>query len=183
MAWLTNQFLVAMPDMQDPHFSKTVTLVCQHDEQGALGVVINRATELTLKDIYESLNLDHNDAPETDLPLHYGGPIQPQRGLILHDSGEDFSSIKVGDSLGLTTSLDVLEAISNQRGPQNCMVTLGFAGWESGQLEQELAKNVWLSTPAEKSIIFDAPVDERWDRAAGLLGINFSMLSTEFGHA
>ena len=183
MAWLSNQFLIAMPSMKDPHFEKTVTLICQHSKDGALGIVVNRATDLHLKDIYEQLELDHNDAPEVQLPVHYGGPVQSQRGLILHDSGEDFSSIRVGTTLGLTTSRDVLEAISFQQGPRNCMAVLGFAGWESGQLEEEMRQNVWLSVQADTSIIFDTPIERRWQRAAALVGVDFSTLSTEIGHA
>jgi len=183
MAWLSNQFLIAMPTMKDPFFERTVTLICQHNEEGALGVVVNVTTDLKLIDIYEQLSLDHNDAPEVTQPVHYGGPVQSRRGLILHDSGDEFSSIQIGTTLGLTTSRDVLEAISIQRGPRNCIPVLGFAGWESGQLEDEIRQNVWLATPANNSIIFDTPVQQRWESAASLVGVDFSTLSTEVGHA
>lgn len=170
--------------MMDPHFEKTVTLICQHNDEGALGIVVNRVTDLHLKDIFEQLELTHNDAPELDLPVHYGGPVQIERGLILHDSGDNWAAtIPVGHNLGLTMSRDVLEAISESRGPQRCIPLLGFAGWESGQLEQEMLDNVWLSAPADSSIIFDTPINDRWKTAASLVGIDPYAMSTEVGHA
>ncbi len=182
-ASLANQFIVAMPSMTDPYFERTVILICQHNDDGALGVVVNQTTDLKLKDLYEHLELEHNDAPEVSQPVHYGGPCHPHRGFFLHDSGEEWVSIQVGSILGLTPARDILEAISQNTGPQKCMPLLGFAGWASGQLESEIRNNVWLSTPADNSIIFDTPLDKRWDQAASLIGIDFSTLSTEFGEA
>jgi len=163
MTWLTNQFLVAMPSMSDSIFERSVILICMHDEDGALGVVINRMTKLLLKDILAELDIQSEECPQSKLPVHFGGPCQIERGLVLHDAGQSWSStIEVGNDLGLTMSKDVLEAICENRGPEFCLPVLGFSGWESNQLEAELRNNVWLSTPADFSIIFDTPVQERW---------------------
>ena len=184
MPWLTNHFLVAMPSLMDSVFEKTVTLICQHNDEGALGIVVNRTTELTLGDILGELDLQSEDVPQIKLPVHFGGPVQIERGLVLHDSGDSWAAtIPVGSELGLTMSKDVLEAISENRGPRRCLPLLGFAGWESGQLEAEMLENLWLSTPADNSIIFDTPVSERWHRAASLIGVDIAMMSSEAGHA
>ena len=184
MAWLTNHFLIAMPSMDDPYFERTVTLVCQHNEEGALGIVVNRATDLYLKDIFDQLEIPLTDVPEIQMPVYFGGPVQTDRGLILHDSGNDWAAtIPIGKTMGLTMSRDVLEAISENRGPKHCMALLGFAGWESGQLESEMHNNLWLSVPADSSIIFNTPVSERWEKAAELVGVNVAAMSTEAGHA
>ena len=184
MTWMTNQFLIAMPALHDPYFERTVTLVCQHNEEGALGIVVNRTTDLFLKDIFDQLEIPPADVPEMKLPVHNGGPVQTDRGLILHESGDDWAAtLPIGNDLGLTMSRDVLEAISEKRGPKLCMPLLGFAGWESGQLESEMQDNIWLSAPADSSIIFNTPVAERWTKAAALVGINLSTISVEAGHA
>lgn len=184
MAWLTNHFLVAMPSLTDSVFERSVVLICQHNEDGALGIVVNRTTELFLKDILKELDLQIDDVPEVILPVHFGGPVQMERGLILHDSANSWAAtIPVGSNLGLTMSKDVLEAIAEHRGPQLCMPLLGFAGWESDQLEEEMQENLWLSTPADSSIIFDTPIHERWQRAASLVGVDIETLSTIAGHA
>lgn len=184
MSWLTNHFLIAMPSLLDPHFERTVTLICRHNDEGALGIVVNRTTDLRLNDIFTQLDLHPTDVPERDMPVHYGGPVQGERGLVLHDAGKDWAAtISVGPTLGLTMSKDVLEAISEQRGPPRCLPLLGFAGWESGQLEQEMSQNVWLTTPVDESIIFDVPIEDRWTQAAKLVGVNISTMSSEVGHA
>ncbi len=184
MKWLTNHFLVAMPSLMNSIFEKSVILVCQHNEEGALGIVVNRTTELCLKDIVSELNLNTTDVPEMKLPVHFGGPVQVDRGLVLHDSQNSWAAtIPVGSELNLTLSRDVLEAISENKGPQLCMPLLGFAGWDSAQLESEMSENVWLSTPADSSIIFDTPINQRWQRAASLVGINIETMPTYAGHA
>ena len=184
MTWLTNQFLVAMPSMSDSIFERTVVLVCMHDKDGALGIVINRITELLLEDILKELDLEPNGQPEIKLPVHFGGPCQIERGLVLHDASKSWAStIKVGEDFGLTMSRDVLEDISENRGPQFYLPVLGFSGWESEQLEAEMQNNVWLSTPADSSIIFDTPVQDRWQKAASLVGIDIATISTVAGHA
>ena len=184
MTWLTNNFLIAMPSLVNSIFEKTVILVCQHNEDGALGIVVNRTTELCLEDIISEVDLEATDVPEMKLPVHFGGPVQVDRGLVLHNSDNSWAAtIPVGSGLSLTLSRDVLEAISENRGPELCMPLLGFAGWESKQLESEMRENVWLSTPVDSSIIFDTPIAQRWQRAASLVGVNIETLSAFAGHA
>lgn len=181
---LTNQFLIAMPALADPNFVRTVTLICQHTEEGALGVVVNRTTDLRLGDVLAQLDLPEDRVRDPDTPVHYGGPVQTERGLILHETlGSWESTLAIGDSLGLTTSRDILEAIAENRGPEESLLALGYAGWSAGQLEREITENAWLSGPADNDIIFRTPMDERWPRAAALLGVDLTMMSREAGHA
>ncbi|VCU70061.1 hypothetical protein PIGHUM_02128 [Pigmentiphaga humi] len=180
---LTNQFLIAMPSMADPNFAGAVVYVCEHTEKGALGLVINRPTDLTLATLFERIELSLADADRAEAPVFYGGPVQTDRGFVLHDpAGEYTSSIQVG-GLALTTSRDVLQAVSEGQGPGKMLVTLGYAGWGAGQLEGELAGNAWLSVSASPDIIFNVPPAERFDAALGLLGIAPIMLAGEAGHA
>ena len=185
MTWLTNQFLVAMPSLMDSVFERTVVLICQHNEDGALGIVVNRTTELLLEDILQELNLQvEEDVPQMKIPVHFGGPVQVQRGLVLHEAGNTWAAtLPIGTELGLTMSKDVLEAISEKRGPRQCMPLLGFAGWESGQLESEMKENVWLTAPADNSIIFGTPIEERWQRAGSLVGVDIATMSPITGNA
>jgi putative transcriptional regulator len=180
---LTNQFLIAMPSMADPFFARTVTYLCQHNEEGALGIIINRPLRLTLKDIIEQMDIDfHNDAL-SDLPVYFGGPVQPERGFVLHEPvGEWKSTLKISDSLWLTTSRDILEAISRGDGPHQLLLALGYAGWGEGQLEREMVENAWLNAEAEQSIIFNLPAAHRWKAAAGLMGVDIALLSSQVGH-
>ena len=181
---LENQFLIAMPMLADPNFEKTVTLICQHNENGALGVVINRTTNLRVSEVLEQLSLPCDGLDNPDMPVHFGGPVQIERGLILHDEAGDWdSTLPVSDSLCLTTSKDILEAIAKNSGPENCLLALGYAGWGDGQLEREISENAWLSGPADNDIIFHTPIEERWPNAAKLLGVDIAMLSTGVGHA
>lgn len=181
---LANQFLIAMPTLMDPNFVRTVTLICQHSEEGALGVVINRTTTLTVREVLDQLSVPRDQIKNPNAPVFFGGPVQTERGLILHEGiGEWESTLPINDTLGLTTSKDILEAIAENRGPSNCMLALGYAGWGSGQLEREIRENAWLSGPANNDIIFQTPVDERWPRAAELVGVDITMLSGEAGHA
>ncbi len=184
MTWLTNQFLIAMPFLTDSLFEKTVVLVCQHDEDGALGIVVNKTTGLFLEDILTELNLQYESVPSLRSPVFYGGPVQMQRGLILHDSKRSWAAtIPIGNHLGLTMSKDVLEDISVNRGPELCLPVLGFSGWGSQQLEQEMRDNYWLSTPVDNSIIFDTPINERWQKAASIVGIDITSMSGFTGNA
>ena len=181
---LKNHLLIAMPSMADPHFAQTVTYICQHDENGAMGIVINRLLDVTLGDVLEHLNI----APETpDIrtqPIHYGGPVALERGFVLHTpQGPWDSTLNLPDQLGLTTSRDILQAIGHGAGPSKRLIALGFAGWGAGQLEQEMLDNTWLSTPATQAILFDLPEDQRWHAAARQIGIDLNLLSTHAGHA
>lgn len=180
---LTNQFLIAMPSMADPFFARTVTYLCQHNEEGALGIIINRPLQLTLKEIIEQMDIEfHNDAL-SDLPVYFGGPVQPDRGFVLHEPGREWkSTLKISDSLWLTTSRDILEAISRGDGPHQVLLALGYAGWGEGQLEREIVENAWLNAEAEQSIIFNLPASHRWKAAAGLMGVDIALLSSQVGH-
>ena len=187
---LTNQFLIAMPGMGDGTFAGTVVYLCEHTEKGALGLVINKPIDITLKNLFEKveLSLDREDIAE--LPVYFGGPVQTERGFVLHegqdgddeDSGYN-SSLKIRGGLEMTTSKDVLEAISSGAGPKKMLVTLGYSGWAAGQLEDELGRNGWINVEAERGIIFDTPVHQRYDKALSLLGIDAGMLSSDAGHA
>jgi putative transcriptional regulator len=190
---LTNHFLVAMPGMADETFDRTVVYLCEHTEKGALGLVINKPIDITLKSLFEKveLKLDHR-AELAAQPVFFGGPVQTERGFVLHDkpaagASPYNSTLSVPGGLDMTTSKDVLEALADGTGPQRVLVTLGYAGWRAGQLEDELGRNGWLTVEAEpthiNAVIFDTPVEQRYDRALSLLGIDPRMLSTEAGHA
>ena len=180
---LTQHFLIAMPAMVDPHFAKSLTLVCEHNDHGALGLVVNRPTEMTLQTLLEQVAIE----PERDLksvPIHFGGPVQVDRGFVLHTPVGDWqSTLAVGSEIGLTTSKDVLQAVARGEGPGQMLVTLGYAGWAPGQLEHELAQNAWLTVAAKREIIFDLPAEERLAAAMSLLGVDFAKLSEVAGHA
>ncbi|GIZ10915.1 YqgE/AlgH family protein [Pseudomonas sp. NCCP-436] len=181
---LKHHFLIAMPHMADPNFAHTVTYLVEHNEQGAMGLVINKPNGLTLADVLEQLRPDEQpDARCHDLPIFAGGPVQTDRGFVLHPLGPRFqATIELGE-LGLSTSQDVLFSIADGRGPERHLITLGYAGWEAGQLEAELADNAWLTCPADSSILFDLPHDQRLNAAAACLGINLSLITTQAGHA
>src|SRR6478735_5814796 len=187
---LTNQFLIAMPGMGDGTFAGTVIYLCEHTEKGALGLVINKPIDITLKSLFEKveLSLDRDDLAE--VPVYFGGPVQTERGFVLHEptsaEGQDGaynSSLKVEGGLEMTTSKDVLEAISNGAGPKKVLVTLGYSGWAAGQLEEEMSRNGWINVDANPAIIFDTPVNQRYGKALSLLGIDAGMLSSDAGHA
>ncbi len=181
---LTNQFLIAMPSLGDPNFERTVTLICQHDANGALGVVINRPTQLTLGDVFLQLDLPADNVAEPESPIFNGGPVHTERGLVLHsNSGNWDSSLKVSDELSLTTSRDILEAMANNKGPKQSLMVLGYAGWGEGQLESEIRQNSWLSGPADNDIIFKTPTEDRWTKAAEQLGVDLTLMSSQVGHA
>lgn len=173
-----------MPSMADPYFAKSLTYVCEHNEQGALGVVVNRPIDMTLQALFErlSLKLAHKDL--SDAPIYFGGPVQTDRGFVLHEpTGNWQSTLKVRDAIGLTTSKDILEAVGRGEGPQKLLVTLGYAGWSAGQLEHELTQNAWLTVEARDAIIFDLPAEERLPAAMELLGVDYARLADSAGHA
>ena len=181
---LTHHFLIAMPSMVDPNFSRTLTLVCEHNEQGALGVVVNRPIDLTLHALFERLSLELKDSELGGAPIYFGGPVQTDRGFVLHEpSGNWQSTLKVRGDIGLTTSKDILEAVGRGCGPHKLLVTLGYAGWSPGQLEHEISQNAWLTVEAQDEIIFDLPAEERLPAAMELLGVDFARLSDSAGHA
>ena len=181
---LTNHFLIAMPGLADPNFFHTVTYICEHSEQGAMGLVINRPMGLQLADIFEQLDIKIDDPNISQTPVYLGGPVQGDRGFVLHDSEREWdSTLKVTEDISVTTSMDILQAIAAGEGPAHSLVTLGYAGWGAGQLEEEMAQNTWLSGPAKSEIIFNRPSDQRWQAAADLLGVDLNLLSSEAGHA
>lgn len=179
----SNQFLMAMPGMVEGTLAGTVIYICEHTPRGALGLVINRPTDLTLATLFERIDLKLEIAPAKDEIVFFGGPVQTDRGFVLHaPAGEYNSSIKLGE-LALTTSRDVLQAVADGNGPARMLVTLGYAGWGAGQLEREMAQNAWLSVGADPRIIFDVPPDDRYPAALKLLGIDPVMLAGDAGHA
>ena len=183
---LSNQFLIAMPELEDPNFSRTVTLICQHDENGALGVIINRTVNsLSINDVLDQFSLPK---PESGCigrqPIYVGGPVHNELGLVLHRGlGNWQSTLNVGGQLGLTSSRDVLEAIAHSGGPDDCLLVLGYAGWSAGQLDFEIRQNAWLTVPADPRIIFEVEVEQRWAQAAASLGVDITTLSAGAGHA
>lgn len=181
---LTHHFLIAMPAMKDPFFAKTLTYICEHSDQGALGLVVNRPIDLTLKDLLDQLDISSDDQFTRRFPIMFGGPIQLDRGFVLHQPvGEWQSTMAINGDVGLTTSLDILRAIANGETPKQLLVTLGYSGWAPGQIEHELSQNAWLTVPASPAIIFELPAEERLTAAMHLLGVDFSSLSDEVGHA
>jgi putative transcriptional regulator len=180
----TDHFLIAMPKMLDPNFAGTLTYICDHGEQGALGVVINRPIELNLDSLFSQIGLDLTDDHLKQEPVYYGGPVQGERGFVLHRPvGTWGSTLSVKDRVGLTTSKDILEATARREGPAEILVTLGYAGWGPGQLEDEIKQNAWLTVPADPNVIFALPAKERINAAMHLLGIDLTMLSEDAGHA
>jgi putative transcriptional regulator len=181
---LTHHFLIAMPAMADPHFSRTLTYICEHNDQGALGIVVNRPLEMTLQALLEQVSIPPAGGKFKSVPIHFGGPVQVDRGFVLHSPlGQWQSTLAVSTEIGLTTSKDILQAVARGEGPGKLFVTLGYAGWAPGQLEHELALNAWLTVQANSDVIFDLPVEKRLSAAMSLLGIDFASLSEQAGHA
>jgi len=181
---LTSHFLIAMPNMVDPHFARTLTFICDHTDQGALGIVVNRPIDMTLAALFERLELPNGGAGLADAPVYFGGPVQTDRGFVLHlPIGAWSSTLAVASHYGLTTSRDVLESVAQGRGPEKFMFTLGYSGWGAGQLENEIGQNAWITVEARESIIFDLPPEERLPAAMSLLGLSYANLLDAAGHA
>ena len=181
---LTNQFLIAMPGMGDGTFAGTVVYLCEHTEKGALGLVINKPIDIKLKNLFEKVELTLDREDLADAPVYFGGPVQTERGFVLHGPSKAYSStLPITPEVSLTTSKDVLEAVAEGSGPERMLVTLGYSGWGAGQLETEIAQNAWLTVTAQSDIIFDTPADEKYNAALKLLGIDTLQLSGQAGHA
>lgn len=190
---LTNHFLIAMPGLEDAMFSKSVVYVCEHSTRGALGLVINKPSDINLDALFEKIDLPLTRADLNGNPVFQGGPVQTERGFVLHeaiwaentepDQALYASTLTIPGGLEMTTSKDVLEAISSGSGPRKVLVSLGYSAWGEGQLETELGENSWLTVDADQAIIFDTPVDQRYDKALALLGLQAWMISTQAGHA
>lgn len=181
---LANHFLIAMPNLRDPNFARTVALICEHTAEGAMGIVINRVTDLTLADVFQQMDIDGSHSAQRTRPVYVGGPVQGNRGFVLHEPvGRWESTLTVGGSIGVSTSRDIIAAIAANHGPERYLLALGYAGWSPGQLEREIAENSWLAGPAERQIIFDTPAEARWEAAVKCLGVDLAALSSEAGHA
>ena len=182
---LAGHFLIAMPGMGDPNFARGITFVCQHDEDGAMGLVVNRLSDYKLGDVLQQMHMPCERAEVASAPVLMGGPVQPERGFVLHAPGgrEWDSSYRVNDMLAVTTSRDILAAMADGEGPPRVLVTLGYAGWGAGQLEQELRDNAWLTVRADDRILFETPLDDRWNAAIALVGINPANLTSYSGRA
>ena len=183
---LANHFLIAMPSMQDPIFGGTVVYVCEHNENGVLGVVINKPTDMTMQTLFERIDLKTDAGLEghDDEPIMFGGPVQDDRGFVLHTPGNRYSSsLTVTKDIAFTTSIDVLEAVAAGDGPPRMLVSIGYSGWSPGQLEEEISRNGWLTVGADPEILFSLPIEERYTAAMRLLGIDPLMLTSEAGHA
>ncbi|WP_058834071.1 YqgE/AlgH family protein [Luteimonas abyssi] len=181
---LASQLLIALPALADPNFAKSVALICQHDDDGAMGVLVNRVSEYTLGDVFEQMGIDGGEAMLRAQPVLAGGPVHPERGFVVHDGDHGWdSSLRIADDLYVTTSRDVLEAMARGEGPARALVALGCAGWGAGQLEHELTENTWLTAPADAELLFALPLDARWEAAAGRIGVDLLRVADYAGHA
>ena len=180
---LANQLLIALPTLADPHFARSVTLLCQHDGDGAMGVMVNRASEYTLGEVFDQMGIASEDATLRARQVLSGGPVHPERGFVLHDGHAWDSSLEIANDLFLTTSRDVLEALAAGTGPGEATVALGCAGWGTGQLEQELVENSWLTAPADRAVLFALPLEARWQAAAARIGVDLARIADYSGHA
>jgi putative transcriptional regulator len=182
--YLDHQMLIAMPGMVDQNFAGSVTLLCQHNEAGAIGITINRLSTFSLGEIMAQLQIDCSDDTIRQRPVLEGGPVAPDRGFVLHSPREGYeSSLAIGKDIMVTTSRDVLAEIARGEGPDKFLVALGYAGWGGGQLEGEMRANAWLSVAADTDIVFDMPLPSRFNEALGRLGIRIDRLHSEAGHA
>ncbi|MCQ4348286.1 YqgE/AlgH family protein [Pseudomonas stutzeri] len=182
--YLKHHFLIAMPHMADPNFAQTLIYLVEHNPHGAMGLVINRTSELDLADVLEQLRPGAEPAEHCrQVPIYNGGPVHTDRGFVLHPNDWSFQATLPLGELALTTSQDVLLAIADGSGPERFLIALGYAGWEAGQLEAELIDNAWLTCPADPALLFEAPVDQRLQRAAARLGVDLGLLSSQAGHA
>ena len=185
MKSLTGQLLVAMPQMMDPRFARSVVYLCAHsEEEGAMGLVVNKLlSSLTMEELYTHLKVEAG-APGRAQPVHFGGPVEPGRGFVLHsaDYRED-ATLMIGEEFGVTATLDILRAIGKGDGPRRSLLALGYAGWAPGQLNAEIQANGWLSVAADSDLVFAEDADAKWQRALAKLGVDLTLLSTEAGHA
>ena len=181
---LANHLLVALPSLDDPNFARSVVLLCQHDADGAMGIVVNRASEYRLGEVLSQVGLQSGNESLREQPVLGGGPVHPERGFVLHDGERDWeSSLAIADSLRITTSRDVLEAMTKGEGPERAVVALGCASWGPGQLEQEIAENSWMTAPADADLLFDQPLEQRRLAAAGRIGVNLMQMTHYSGRA
>jgi putative transcriptional regulator len=182
--YLTNQLLIAMPAMGDPNFAQTVALVCDHSPDGALGLILNKPLDMRMGEVFEQLEIELDQAALRERAVLRGGPVETDRGFVVHRAGGQWDrTLKVSDALHVTTSRDILAAMAKGHGPDEAFVALGYAGWQGGQLEQEIRANAWLNAPVDLALVFDLPFESRWQAAARLLGVELSRISTTSGNA
>ncbi|MBI2786831.1 MAG: YqgE/AlgH family protein [Legionella longbeachae] len=181
---LANNLLIAMPSLNDPNFEKTVIYVCEHHEQGSVGLIINRPMQFPISIVFEQLNIEPVHLAKSHMPLMFGGPVQPERGFVIHKQFGDWrSSLFLQEGVTVTTSNDIIRAIAQDTGPKDVLVTLGYAGWVEHQLEKEILENTWLVCPYQSEILYEVPFEERWEYAGLTLGIKMNQLSSHIGHA
>ena len=182
---LANHFLIAMPDMADPNFAETLTLICEHNEDGALGFVVNRPTDIPVSELFEQQNIRFDpDFKAASKPLHFGGPVHIEQGFVLHSGESNWeTTLAVSPDFKVTASRDIISAVAEGKGPDKAIFLLGYAGWGPGQLEEEISANAWLTTEADPGIVFDIPSEKRWEAAAAKLGIDLNLINTDAGHA
>lgn len=181
---LANQLLIALPALADPNFARGVALICQHDAEGAMGVLVNRPSEYTLGDVLEQMGIEGGSEALRGQVVLAGGPVHPERGFVVHDGDAQWdSTLPIADNLHVTTSRDILEAMARGTGPAHALVALGCAGWGAGQLEHELTEDSWLTAPVDAGVLFATPLDARWQAAAGLIGVDMARMADYSGHA
>lgn len=181
---LANHLLIAMPSLSDPNFKHAVVYVCENQPEGTVGLIINRPMEFPLSIVFEQLQIAPSNIEQNNKPLLFGGPVQPERGFVIHKQhGEWRSSLELRDDVTVTTSNDIIRAIADDKGPKDALVTLGYAGWGEHQLEEEVKENVWLVCPYKPEILYDVPFDKRWEYAGKLIGVDMHQLSAFSGHA
>jgi putative transcriptional regulator len=181
---LKNHFLIAMPNLEDPHFTQSVTYIIEHSQEGSMGLVCNRPAPFTIKNFFDHLKIQHYHSSQFEAPVYFGGPVQPEKGFILHNGSAYWrSSIQISDQVCLTTSDDILFAIAENQGPTQFLIMLGYAGWSENQLEHEMIENAWLSVSAEATLLFETSHEQKWQKAAKLMGIDIHLMSRMAGHA
>lgn len=184
MSSLSDHFLIAMPTLKDPNFFHGVTYLCEHNEEGAMGIMINRPLDIDLAEVLGQMNIANEQPNIGNKTILLGGPVQCERGFVVHKPHGDWeSTLEINENIGITSSRDILEALARGEGPRECLIALGYAGWGPGQLEQEMVQNAWLSVPADETTIFSTPLEKRWETAAALTGVDISRLSSDVGHA
>lgn len=181
---LKNHFLIALPSLTDPNFSHTVTYICEHDREGAMGIVLNRPSQLQLKDILGHMDITEQVSARNSQPIFLGGPVEENRGFVLHTPTQGWeATLAISEEVCITTSKDILQAIAADEGPDHSLIALGYAGWGPGQLEQELQQDSWLSAPARSGIIFEVSPEQRWAAAAQIMGVDVNLVTSTAGHA
>lgn len=182
---LKNHFIIATPNLTDPNFCRAVAYICDHTPEGAMAIIVNYPLTLHLSDVFQNMDIDSQNRQLNDMTIFAGGPIQQERGFVLHLPCQEHweSSLELSDNISITTSKDILQAMADNHGPQKALIALGYAGWGPGQLEKELADNSWILSPASADIVFNTPHDERWKAAAALIGVDIERMSSQMGHA